>query len=31
MMDIAYLGLTVLFFGVTAVLVWACENLRGQS
>jgi hypothetical protein len=30
-MDSVYLLLTVAFFAVTVVLVYACEKLRGQS
>jgi hypothetical protein len=30
MMDIAYLGLTLVFFAITAALVYGCEKLRGQ-
>jgi hypothetical protein len=30
-MDSVYLLLTVVFFAVTVALVYACDNLRGQS
>jgi hypothetical protein len=30
-MDIAYLLLTAVFFMATALLIGACEALRGQS
>ena len=30
-MDFFYLGLTLAFFIVTALLVHACERLRGES
>lgn len=30
-MDIVYLILMVLFFAVTAALVYGCEKLRGHS
>ncbi len=30
-MDIIYLVLMVAFFAITVALVYACENLRGQS
>jgi hypothetical protein len=30
-MSSVYLGLTVIFFAVTVVLVYACEKIRGQS
>jgi len=30
-MDIVYLLLTIGFFAVTALLIRACESLRGQS
>lgn len=30
-MSSVYLVLTVIFFAVTVVLVYACEKLRGQS
>jgi hypothetical protein len=29
-MDSVYLLLTLVFFGVTVALVYACEKLRGQ-
>jgi hypothetical protein len=30
-MDILYILLTAAFFGITMLLVYACEKLRGQS
>jgi len=30
-MDIVFLGITVLFFGITIVLVSGCEKLRRPS
>ena len=29
-MDLAYLLLTAVFFGVTGLLIYGCESLRGK-